>query len=546
MIDIGSPKEGETWQTMLLRVSKDVDLVGSFWYDAAFRRNTGNMVRGHFDLSAVLIARQQSSADTKSASWFSKSFTSFLSPFSYSLWAAIIAVIVLSGLVDYIIEVKKVEETSLTGSLYEYFAGFLWGGFEYPLSKSSAVFQLILGFFVLIFVSSYTANLAAFITVKASPANSVTSMDDALINKKVLCSENTVSFQRVKALYPRIVYSSDSGSKFELADKLVALNGCQGMTMMKQDFLGLRTDPKYCKLKIAQVVSPGMGGFYASKESTCVSEAIGYGLTKLDENGELELLIESYFPEPPCAVAAATTSGNGAGRRLARATTAEDSQLDPPGRRLAASAGKTADVASGNDGPSEEVPKMEINDFAGLFVMWAVVSIVAIAVNYAPKRCVDACTPALRCCTSSLHKVAKANICRANHASTGDTDPGVEGGMANVDNEAAMLRKLLQQMAAVHGSLNQQMAEVQGSLNEVKTGLAAERSSGRRRSRMRQPQGHETSPSSRVAGASSQYGTTYDESNATATACAWPQRMENQSAATVRHSYVFDTTVFKP
>ena len=510
---------------MLLRVSKDVDLVGSFWYDAAFRRNTGNMVRGHFDLSAVLIARQQSSADTKSANWFSKSFTSFLSPFSYSLWAAIIAVIVLSGLVDYIIEVKKVEESSLTVSLYEYFAGFLWGGFEYPLSKSSAVFQLILGFFVLIFVSSYTANLAAFITVKASPANSVTSMDDALINKKVLCSENTVSFQRVKALYPRIVYSSDSGSKFELADKLVALNGCQGMTMMKQDFLGLRTDPKYCKLKIAQVLSPGMGGFYASKESTCVSEAIGYGLTKLDENGELELLIESYFPEPPCAVAAATTSGNGAGRRLARATTAEDSQLDPPGRRLAASAGKTAGVAvgvaSGNDGPSEEVPKMTINDFAGLFVMWAVVSIVAIAVNYAPKRCVDACTPALRCCTSSLHKVAKANICRANHASTGDTDPGVEGG-------------------------NQQMAEVQGSLNEVKTGLAAERSSGRRKSRMRQPQGHETSPSSRVAGASSQYGTTYDESNATATACARLQRMENQSAATVRHSYVFDTTVFKP
>ena len=326
----------------------------------------------------------------------------------------------------------------------------------------------------------------------------------------------------------------------QLADKLLALNGCQGMLMMKQDFVGIRTDPKYCKLKIAQVVSPGTGGFYASKESGCVSEAIGYGLTKLDENGELELLIKSYFPEPPCAVAAATTSGNGAGRRLARATTADDS----PGRRLVTLAGKTGDAAPESDEPSEEVPKMEINDFAGLFVMWAVVSIVAIAVNYAPKRCIDACTPALRCCTSPLHKVANA-IYRANHTSTGDTDRGMEGGMPSVDNEAAMLRKLLQQMAAVHGSLNQQMAEVQGSLNEVKTGLTAERSSRRRRSSMRQPQGHETSPSSREAGASAQYGTsTYDESNATAR--AWLQRMENNIPLSPADTVVFDTTVLKP
>ena len=51
----------------------------------------------------------------------------------------------------------------LTTSLYEYCAGFMWGGFEYPQSKTSAVFQILLGFIVLVLVSSYTANLAAFV-----------------------------------------------------------------------------------------------------------------------------------------------------------------------------------------------------------------------------------------------------------------------------------------------------------------------------------------------------------------------------------------------
>ena len=55
----------------------------------------------------------------------------------------------------------------------------LWGGFEYPLSKLSAIYQIMLGFIVLVLISSYTANLAAFITVSAAPTKSVTTMDAA-------------------------------------------------------------------------------------------------------------------------------------------------------------------------------------------------------------------------------------------------------------------------------------------------------------------------------------------------------------------------------
>jgi hypothetical protein len=58
----------------------------------------------------------------------------------------------------------------------------LWGGFEYPLSKMSAVYQVVGGFIVLVLISSYTANLAAFITLSAQPTKSIHSMDQAQLD----------------------------------------------------------------------------------------------------------------------------------------------------------------------------------------------------------------------------------------------------------------------------------------------------------------------------------------------------------------------------
>ena len=37
-------------------------------------------------------------------------------------------------------------------SLYEYAAGFLWGGFQFPLSASSKVYQVLLGFIMLLYL----------------------------------------------------------------------------------------------------------------------------------------------------------------------------------------------------------------------------------------------------------------------------------------------------------------------------------------------------------------------------------------------------------
>lgn len=138
--DMGLPAEGETWTELLDAIVGHVDLVGSWWMHDEHRMNTAQWLMGHVDLAIVLVTRMEATADSH-RSWY-VSLYSFMGPFEGSLWAAIVAMILLSGLVDYLVERVQVKETTLAGSLYEYCAGFLWGGFHYPLTKVAAVYQV--------------------------------------------------------------------------------------------------------------------------------------------------------------------------------------------------------------------------------------------------------------------------------------------------------------------------------------------------------------------------------------------------------------------
>ena len=107
---------------------------------------------GHIDYSSVLVGRRDSFSKTDPWSW--ASLSSFMMPFKWGLWGCLFAVVFLSGVADYVIERRWSPDARLAASLYEYAAGFLWGGFEYPLTAASKVFQLFLGFVLLIIVST--------------------------------------------------------------------------------------------------------------------------------------------------------------------------------------------------------------------------------------------------------------------------------------------------------------------------------------------------------------------------------------------------------
>ena len=95
------------------------------------------MLFGHVDASPVLVAPPAVVPET---TLWQTMFTFFL-PFSPDLWGLALVMIVLSGLIDYFLEFGH--GGTLPSSIHEYFGGVLWGGFQDPHTRLSAVFQVV-------------------------------------------------------------------------------------------------------------------------------------------------------------------------------------------------------------------------------------------------------------------------------------------------------------------------------------------------------------------------------------------------------------------
>jgi len=270
-------------------------------------------------------------------------------------------------------------------------------------------------------------------------------MDDAIVNKKPLCASAGGHMPRMYAVYPRVMWGTVSQSQAEPADKLMALDSCEGWVTFALDYKNFRTMPEYCKLELAQVVSPGLGGWATSRSSQCVGAVMSYGLLKLDEAGALSLLIDSYLPqENSCALPPPATAATAA-RRLE-----EDISRGVPaharvsmhewwnggkGRRLAATASLNA--AADSSGGTDAVPKMEVVDFIGLFAIWFLVSLVAVVGNHmVPKGWYANC----------YNGAKKLTTCIGASKVVETAEDLFEESAIQVDNEAAMLRKVIKKL----------------------------------------------------------------------------------------------------
>ena len=136
---------------------------------------------------------------------------------------------------DWLIERQANPVHRLTSSLYEYCAGVLWGGFEDPLSRTSAFYQIVAAFVLLIVSSSYTANLAAFITISSQPGLSSETIDQIRMDNTRLCLADGGHTTRFDALYPRAAYLPFfSGTT--AADALVDGSLCDGVVTTRLEY----------------------------------------------------------------------------------------------------------------------------------------------------------------------------------------------------------------------------------------------------------------------------------------------------------------------
>ena len=235
------------WSAALLRAAPTSDIVLSYWARREDRLDSVTMLAGHIDMSATLLARLEQRQRT-----IVDSMLSPFDPFSFPLWLALLATITLSGLVDYLLEVRDDPDAKIGWNIYEYFAGALFGGFEYPKSPGSALFQVFLGFFMLVTVAAYTANLAAFLTVSAGSTVSISSINAAMDtsgNAPTVCSYHNPLLRQFDNIYPSLQYELYD-SRALLGEQLINPNGaCDASVVPRITYDIYRTAPANCNMR---------------------------------------------------------------------------------------------------------------------------------------------------------------------------------------------------------------------------------------------------------------------------------------------------------
>ena len=459
--DLGSLASGNysSWTELLVDKVWEADLVLSYWVPDQERASRAVLLRGHLDLSTVFVA-QREVAHGKSLNEY---FTSWARPFDWSLWLAVVALVVVSGLVDWLTEITSSPGLHITSCLYEYCAGMLWGGFEQPLSRSSAVYQIVLAFIFLVMNASFTANLAAFITASYQPRLSAESVESLQASQQILGWYGGEQ-DRFATQFPRVPWEERYGD----ADALINGN-VDAMIMNMPNYLTLRTEPRCCHFEIAQTMFAATGGWASNFDSGCVRQAIDWGLYQLTFNGTIDSLERRHFPAAPCAA----DDGGGA-RRLSEAAPGvtgwmeallsrfrSDSASDAGGRRLQQrGTGQVAAAAASSS--SDDDKQMHIDDFVGIFVLWGVttifvllpfVSVLPSAFRTLSQKLAQALQPREWPTLTVDEKTTRtAHPPSADHAI--DPATGLPVGI-DVNNENMMLRELLRQMHDLHGKVSE-------------------------------------------------------------------------------------------
>ena len=114
------------------------DLWLSWWLRNTERMDGSIMLSGHVDASGLLVAPPPKHKESKSVT---KNMFTLFAPFDIALWVCIVALIVLSGVIDWVLEYGNPLSGKLKSSIYESAAGVLWGGFPDPQTNLSAIFQ---------------------------------------------------------------------------------------------------------------------------------------------------------------------------------------------------------------------------------------------------------------------------------------------------------------------------------------------------------------------------------------------------------------------
>eukprot|EP00931_Biecheleriopsis_adriatica_P087282 TRINITY_DN6177_c0_g1_i2.p1 TRINITY_DN6177_c0_g1~~TRINITY_DN6177_c0_g1_i2.p1 ORF type:complete len:555 (-),score=100.49 TRINITY_DN6177_c0_g1_i2:330-1856(-) len=357
-----APEDDGSWTSLLFRSLKTADLALSYWIKSPERMNHVMMSGGHVDTSTVLIGR----LDYKENGSVLENLTRFLDPFALELWLALFCLVIISGFVDFVTEnshVGRAMDSHVEGhgikratrmltvaankygnsfgeSMYEYVAGALWGGWDAPKNKTSSFFQVSIAFIMLIAVSCYTANLAAFITLGAKPTLSVSSLRIMLADSQPACViSHWPMLSAFRELNP-MLYLDVHPTVADVRDKLASKQGCDAVITQGDNLRMWKLNSDFCRLQKVETLSSQLAGWATVRDNWCVHQAVDWAVETLKLEGQIERLNLKWLKPALCK--------------------------------------KEADKIIKNDLP-EGLSRMEVSEFAGMFLLWGCCAFAALA-----------------------------------------------------------------------------------------------------------------------------------------------------------------------
>eukprot|EP00980_Cylindrotheca_fusiformis_P010162 scaffold2261_cov124-Cylindrotheca_fusiformis.AAC.10 len=263
----------QTWTGVLLDSVQRYDLSFAEWVQTHERRSLGiTFALGWYDTSTIFVR------DTRSGIINDFNFASFLKPFDVTLWLLLCCGFIYSRSMYWILDKITDDGSHKEISSLEKIFRIRMVEMVYDSDRSNAkrLFNMSISVFAMVFVSSYTANLATFLIQQSEPDFNYVSMEDldsryasicvregGAVLDQLLADFKTMNFER----------STDVLTSFK---KLLA-GRCKVVATRRADFDIFERDPEAnpdCTLEWvgrAEYINYGGMATIADTNSTCTS-----------------------------------------------------------------------------------------------------------------------------------------------------------------------------------------------------------------------------------------------------------------------------------
>lgn len=305
LVDAPSTDSNYTYTDVQEYATDTYDVIGEWYLETTFRLERGMLFsEGWYNGNLIMVMKKKDGQDDNNVDLWA-----FMAPFTTLVWFMIGALSIISGIIYYILDYfdsrlkKRKMDIGLEESLF--YTAFSFNGHfvHQPKSRASRMMVFSIGFFYLLIVAAYTANLASFLVAKNRPTIVINDMKDGIANDYSFCVWGDTGMDEHLRTYNipkvRIHRTYTPGDEFNA----VREDKCDILLTTRSDwekYRRSRTHNPDCSLElVGRIVKFQSAGYsFRDSEQYCTSvlrNAFDLHISKMKEVGLIESMWDHYL-----------------------------------------------------------------------------------------------------------------------------------------------------------------------------------------------------------------------------------------------------------